>query len=108
MRNVLGRAVAHRLFWPLAMLVALLAINVVAVPGFLSITINSEGHLFGSLIDILRNGAPTLMIAVGMTLVIAYLSLVLGELVPKRLAMQNAVKLATAVGPILNGFAVPP
>jgi simple sugar transport system permease protein len=52
------------------MLVALLAINVIAVPGFLSITIH-DGHLFGSLIDILRNGAPTLIIAVGMTLVIA-------------------------------------
>lgn len=43
---------------------------------------------------------------IGMTLVIAYLSLVLGELVPKRLAMQNAVKLATAAGPVLNGFAI--
>jgi len=70
-KNAVGRAVAHRLFWPLVMLVVLLAINVVAVPGFLSITVNSEGHLFGSVIDILRNGAPTLMIAVGMTLVIA-------------------------------------
>jgi simple sugar transport system permease protein len=66
-----GRAFTHRLFWPVAMLVALLAINVIAVPGFLSITVNSEGHLFGSLIDIVRNGAPTLIIAVGMTLVIA-------------------------------------
>ncbi|HEY3411182.1 MAG TPA: ABC transporter permease, partial [Propionicimonas sp.] len=67
----LGRAVSHRLFWPVVMLVALLAINVIAVPGFLSITVNSEGHLFGSIIDIVRNGAPTLIIAVGMTLVIA-------------------------------------
>jgi simple sugar transport system permease protein len=70
-RAIAGQALSHRLFWPLAMLVALLAINVIAVPGFLSITINSEGHLFGSVIDILRNGAPTLIIAVGMTLVIA-------------------------------------
>jgi simple sugar transport system permease protein len=67
----LGRALSHRLFWPVVMLVALLAINVIAVPGFLSITVNSEGHLFGSIIDIVRNGAPTLIIAVGMTLVIA-------------------------------------
>jgi len=66
-----GRAFTHRLFWPSAMLIALLAINVIAVPGFLSITVNSDGHLFGSLIDIVRNGAPTLIIAVGMTLVIA-------------------------------------
>jgi ribose/xylose/arabinose/galactoside ABC-type transport system permease subunit len=70
-KNVLNRAVTHRLFWPLAVLVALLLVNVIAVPGFLSITVNSEGHLFGSIIDILRNGAPTLIIAVGMTLVIA-------------------------------------
>jgi simple sugar transport system permease protein len=71
MRAALGQAFTHRLFWPVVMLVALLVVNTVAVPGFLSITINSEGHLFGSLIDILRNGAPTLIIAVGMTLVIA-------------------------------------
>ncbi len=70
MNGVVSRAVSHRLFWPVVMLVALLAINVIAVPGFLSITIH-DGHLFGSLIDILRNGAPTLIIAVGMTLVIA-------------------------------------
>lgn len=69
--NLVYKALGHRLFWPLAMLVVLLAVNVIAVPGFLSITVNSEGHLFGSLIDIVRNGAPTLIIAVGMTLVIA-------------------------------------
>jgi putative hemolysin len=39
-----------------------------------------------------------------MTLVIAYLSLVLGELVPKRLAMQNALALTRVVGPPLRGF----
>ncbi|ATG50328.1 hypothetical protein CFK38_01415 [Brachybacterium vulturis] len=41
---------------------------------------------------------------VGMTLVIAYLSLVLGELVPKRLAMQNAMGMAKIVGPPLSVF----
>ncbi|MBN9106230.1 MAG: ABC transporter permease [Propionibacteriaceae bacterium] len=71
MRNTLIQALSHRLFWPLALLVILLTVNVIAVPGFLAITINNEGHLFGSVIDILRNGAPTLIIAVGMTLVIA-------------------------------------
>lgn len=70
MSGVFSRAFAHRLFWPVLMLIVLLVINVVAVPDFLSITIH-DGHLFGSLIDILRNGAPTLIIAVGMTLVIA-------------------------------------
>jgi putative hemolysin len=41
-----------------------------------------------------------------LTLVIAYLSLVLGELVPKRLAIQRNAQFAYAVAPILNGFAV--
>src|SRR5659263_211642 len=40
-----------------------------------------------------------------MTLVIAYLSLVLGELAPKRLAMQNAVGMTRVVAPPLNAFA---
>ncbi|MGP7959357.1 hemolysin family protein [Sanguibacter sp. A247] len=42
---------------------------------------------------------------IGLTLLIAYLSLVLGELVPKRLAMQHTEKLARAVGPPLDVFA---
>lgn len=40
-----------------------------------------------------------------LTLVIAYLSLVLGELVPKRLALQRAASLALVVGPPLDRFA---
>ncbi|GAB2708962.1 putative hemolysin [Microbacterium marinum] len=40
-----------------------------------------------------------------LTLVIAYLSLVLGELVPKRLAIQRNAQFAYAVAPVLNGFA---
>ncbi len=40
-----------------------------------------------------------------LTLVIAYLSLVLGELVPKRLAIQRNAQFAYAVAPILGGFA---
>ncbi|WP_198412182.1 ABC transporter permease [Mycetocola zhujimingii] len=65
-----NRLMAHRLFWPVVMLVVLLGINLIAFPGFFSVQVRN-GHLFGSLIDILRNGSPTLMIAVGMTLVIA-------------------------------------
>ncbi len=40
-----------------------------------------------------------------MTLLIAYLSLVLGELVPKRLALQKAAPFATLVAPPLDRFA---
>ena len=59
-----------RLFWPIVTLVALLVLNVAVAPGFFSIRIQ-DGHLFGSVIDILRNGAPTILVALGMTLVIA-------------------------------------
>lgn len=41
-----------------------------------------------------------------LTLLIAYLSLVLGELVPKRLAIQRNAQFAYAVAPALNGFAI--
>ncbi len=42
---------------------------------------------------------------IAMTLLIAYLSLVLGELVPKRLALQRAVGVAMTTGPALDRFA---
>jgi putative hemolysin len=41
-----------------------------------------------------------------LTLVVAYLSLVLGELAPKRLAIQRNAQFAYAVAPVLSGFAV--
>ncbi|MFB9955524.1 hemolysin family protein [Cellulomonas denverensis] len=40
-----------------------------------------------------------------LTLVIAYLSLVLGELVPKRIALQSSAKVALVVAPPLDRFA---
>lgn len=40
-----------------------------------------------------------------LTLLIAYLSLVLGELVPKRLAIQRNAQFAYTVAPVLSGFA---
>ncbi|MFI6327617.1 ABC transporter permease [Micromonospora chersina] len=60
----------HRLFWPVAVLVVMLAANTVYRPGFLSVQMR-DGHLYGSLIDILRLSAPLILVALGMTLVIA-------------------------------------
>nr|NLD39667.1 HlyC/CorC family transporter [Actinomycetales bacterium] len=53
----------------------------------------------------LSAGAANTIALVGMTLVIAYLSLVFGELVPKRLAMQNAVRITKVAAPPLSTFA---
>lgn len=58
------------ILWPLLALAAILLFNLVLTEGFFSVTIR-DGHLFGSLIDILKRTAPTLIIALGLTLVIA-------------------------------------
>ena len=59
-----------KIAWPLAALALILVFNLLFTEGFFSITIR-DGHLFGSLIDILRRSAPTLIMAVAMTYVIA-------------------------------------
>ncbi len=56
--------------WSALSLAVILLFNLIFTRGFFSITIK-EGHLFGSLIDILKRASPTLLIALGMTLVIA-------------------------------------
>jgi len=53
----------------------------------------------------LDDDAATTVALILMTLVIAYLSLVLGELVPKRLAMQHATQVSLATAPVLDRFA---
>ncbi len=60
----------HRLFWPVALLILLLVSNLYFSPSFFSIRMQ-DGHLYGSLIDILRAATPLILVAVGMTLVIA-------------------------------------
>src|SRR5918999_577845 len=61
------RELARKPFWPL---VLLLALNLVLTPNFFAIRLQ-DGRLYGSLIDILHNGATVALIALGMTLVIA-------------------------------------
>ncbi|WP_329009335.1 ABC transporter permease [Micromonospora rifamycinica] len=61
---------SHRLFWPLVVLVLLLVANAVYRPSFLSIELKN-GHLYGSLVDIVRLSAPLILVALGMSLVIA-------------------------------------
>jgi putative hemolysin len=53
----------------------------------------------------LGEGAAAATALVLLTLVIAYCSLVLGELVPKRLALQRSTGVALAAAPVLDRFA---
>lgn len=64
------RLVRRPLFWPMAALAALLALNAAFNPGFLVLQWK-DGHLFGPLIDILNRAAPLMVVALGMTVVIA-------------------------------------
>ena len=66
----MSRMMRHRLFWPSACLVALIAVNTIVRPQFISITLR-DGELYGPLIDILRQSAPLMLVALGMTVVIA-------------------------------------
>jgi simple sugar transport system permease protein len=59
-----------RLFFPLVALALILLFDLIFIPGFFQLEIK-QGHLYGNLIDILRNSAPTIVLAMGMTLVIA-------------------------------------
>src|SRR6478752_766 len=66
MRKLMG----SRLVWPLAVLIALLLANFIWNNSFFSIT-TVNGNLYGPLVDILRRASPIILIALGMTLVIA-------------------------------------
>lgn len=59
-----------KVFTPLLALILLLLFNLIFIDGFFQIQIKN-GRLFGYLIDILNRGAPLMLLAIGMTLVIA-------------------------------------
>jgi len=95
-------------FWPLVGLVALIVLNAVHDLGFLKLTL-LDGHLYGVPVDILAQGSRTMLVALGMTLVIATggVDLSVGSVVAIAGAMcavllqgghSLAVTLAAAVG----------
>lgn len=59
-----------KLVWPLAALAVILLYNLIFTQNFFHVWVQ-DGRLFGSLIDVLRNAAPVLLVSAGMTLVIA-------------------------------------
>ncbi|MGG3310832.1 ABC transporter permease [Paenibacillus lautus] len=73
MRNLAAsvrKAARHKIVWPLLALVILYLINLIVVPGFFKVEI-IDGHLYGNLVDVLNRGTPLIIMAIGMTLVIA-------------------------------------
>jgi len=64
------RTARHPLVWPLATLALILAVNASLSPGLWHLQWR-DGHLYGSLIDIINRAAPLAIVALGLTLVIA-------------------------------------
>jgi ribose/xylose/arabinose/galactoside ABC-type transport system permease subunit len=66
----LRKSIESRLFFPLASLALILIVDLILIPDFFNISFQ-QGHLYGNLIDILRNSMPVVALAIGMTPVIA-------------------------------------
>ncbi|MBW8757809.1 MAG: ABC transporter permease [Burkholderiales bacterium] len=64
------RAARHPLVWPLVTLALILAVNASLNPGLWHLEWR-DGHLYGSLVDIVNRAAPLAIVALGLTLVIA-------------------------------------
>jgi ribose/xylose/arabinose/galactoside ABC-type transport system permease subunit len=73
--SFLKRIRDSQLFWPLAAWVIILIFNAIVMPDFFEIKILDDPvygkHFYGNLIDVFNNGAPLILVSIGMTLVIA-------------------------------------
>ncbi len=59
-----------QLFWPVVALALIMLFNLIFIPDFFTLEIK-DGHLFGSMVDVINRGAPLMLLAIGMTMVIA-------------------------------------
>jgi galactofuranose transport system permease protein len=73
--SFLRRVQNSQVFWPLVAWVVILLFNLIVDPSFFKLGILSDPtygkHLYGNIIDIFNNGAPLILVSIGMTLVIA-------------------------------------
>ena len=70
MKNRIFILLQHPMSRPILALLVLCVIDLLLIPGFFHLRLQ-DGHLYGSVIDILNRAAPLMLTAVGMTLVIA-------------------------------------
>lgn len=72
---VLKRLTESHLFWPLVAWLIILLFNAIVSPEFFRLGVIEDPvygkRLYGNLVDIFNNGAPLMLVAIGMTLVIA-------------------------------------
>ncbi|MEM1060845.1 MAG: ABC transporter permease [Planctomycetota bacterium] len=91
--------------WPLCGLIALLVFNYFTSPSFFSLEIR-DGHLYGSLVDIFNRGSIGIVLAVGMTLVIATggVDLSVGSVMAISGAIAALMLGDVGAGPVVAGF----
>jgi simple sugar transport system permease protein len=92
------------LFFPFVALAFILLFDLIFVPGFFRLE-NKEGNLYGSLVDILRNGSTVSLLAIGMTLVIATGGVDLSVGAVMAIAASVA---AVMMNPVIIGLELPP
>ena len=68
--NLFKRFRESHVFWPLVAMALILLMDAIFAPGFFKIGI-LDGHLYGNMIDVVNNSAPLMLVAIGMTMVIA-------------------------------------
>ena len=73
--SFLRRIRDSQFFWPLVAWILILLFDAIVNPSFFKLGILEDPvygkHLYGNLIDIFNNGAPLMLVAIGMTMVIA-------------------------------------
>jgi len=69
--SVIKRITSSAMFTPLLVLALIVLFNIIVQPGIFSVSINDAGNLTGGLMQILLRSVPVMLLAMGMTLVIA-------------------------------------
>jgi len=74
-KSFLKRFRDSQVFWPLVAWIIILVFDAIIDPSFFRLGILDDPvygkHLYGNMVDIFNNGAPLMLVAIGMTLVIA-------------------------------------
>ncbi len=102
--GIFKRLTESRIFLPILALLLILVFDVIFIPGFFKIQVR-DGNLYGRVIDIMRNASTVMVLAIGMTLVIATggIDLSVGAV----MAIASSVA-AIMMNPTIIGVQLPP
>lgn len=104
MKTILAKITGSRMLLPIIALAIILTFDAIVIPNFFDVQIR-DGNLYGRIIDIVRNASPVMVLALGMTLVIATggIDLSVGAV----MAISASVA-AIMMNPVIIGMELPP